>query len=324
MDIKEIQIYLEKDWDGYRNTLVSILFNENNYIQKINGYIFDNSGKQLRPLLALLAARALSDGSVLPKESYYSAAVAEIIHTSSLLHDDVADNGDIRRGAPTVKAFFSPAASVLSGDYWLSKGLESLIINCPTEILHSFTDAMRHLSEGELIQMELSDTLRISKEDYFTVIFNKTSSLFIAALKSGAISVKGKPEYVSALAEYGKYLGHAFQIRDDIFDYSPCYETGKTTGADISERKITLPMICAMEAAEHNEREKMLRLIDGQPQNIVELATDFVCRYNGLQSAQTELEFQSRKALEALASLPESKEKDYLSGIASYVGIRKS
>ena len=213
----------------------------------------------MRPVLCLLAAEACGKTSAM---TYECAAVCEIIHTATLLHDDVADNGNIRRGHPTIKAAFSPAASVLTGDYWLSRGMYVLLNKCNREILEHFTQALHDLSIGEIIQMEKAEALDTTKEDYYNIIACKTASLFVAAVKSGAISANAPQEYIDAISEYAYHLGLAFQMRDDIFDYSPKMDTGKLPGADIKERKITLPLLCAM-AAEPQEEGRIRDLIKG-------------------------------------------------------------
>lgn len=331
MDIKEVKIELGKDWSGYQDVLVSALNNKNAFVSKINKYLIDNAGKQLRPVLSLLAARACGQANEL---NYYCAAVAEMIHTATLLHDDVADNGDLRRGVPTVKAVFGQAASVLAGDYWLAKALD-LLTACNPQILGCYTTAVQELAEGELIQMEKSELLDTTEDDYYTIIAKKTASLFIAATKSAVLAVEAPENYIKAIVDYSYELGVAFQIRDDIFDYTPSMDTGKAGGADIKERKITLPLLCAMKNSTQKEADgirKMIAQIENtftkgnettdSEQQIIEQVNDFVQKYNGIVSAQKMLEQHSRRAVEALSVLPNTKEKSRLVELAEFVGTR--
>ncbi len=331
MDIKEIQKELGRDWSGYQAALVSALSNKNVYVSKINNYLIENAGKQLRPVLSLLAARACGN---LCSTNYSCAAVAEMIHTATLLHDDVADNGDVRRGVPTVKAVFGQASSVLAGDYWLARALH-ILTECGTDILACYTTAVQELAEGELIQMEKAESLDTTEDDYYTIIAKKTASLFIAATKSAALSVGAENAYVEAITKYSYELGVAFQIRDDIFDYTPSLNTGKVAGADIKERKITLPLLCAMknsrpdEAAAIRERIGIIdsnishnNSISDSEMAVIEEVNAFVQKYNGIGYAQAALEEHSRKAVEALSILPNSKEKERLVQLAEYVGSR--
>ena len=333
MRLDAVKLELGKDWEGYGQAIRDALYNNNNLLTKINEYIIDTAGKQLRPVLCLLSAQA--SGTV-SQMTYECAAVCEIIHTATLLHDDVADNSDIRRGVPTVKAAFSPAASVLTGDYWLAKGLYLLIEKCNTGILELFTKALHDLSVGEIIQMEKAEDLDTILEDYYRIIECKTASLFVAAVKSGAISAGAGKKDVDALAEYAYHLGVAFQMRDDIFDYSPKIDTGKLAGADIKERKITLPLLCAFSNAPQDEKE-MRKLINGientvtkggeitaADKEIINRISGFVNSNNGIASAQQILEQHIANAVAAISALPESKAKERLVQLAEYVGSRNN
>ncbi len=333
MRLDAVKLELGKDWSGYGEAIRKALHHDNRLLSKINGYIIDTAGKQLRPVLCLLSAQAAGTVSQM---TYECAAVCEIIHTATLLHDDVADNGDIRRGVPTVKAAFSPAASVLTGDYWLAKGLYLLIEKCNTGILELFTKALHDLSVGEIIQMEKAEELDTTKEDYYRIIECKTASLFEAAVKSGAISAGADKEKVDALAEYAYHLGVAFQMRDDIFDYSPKMDTGKLAGADLKERKITLPLLCAFEAASEQEKE-IRNLIDGignsiangeeiteEEKGIICKVSEFVYSNKGVESAQNILEQHIAEAVKSISALPESTAKERLIQLAEYVGTRNN
>ena len=167
MKLDTVKLELGEHWNSYVQALKDALAHNNKLLTKLNGYIIDTAGKQMRPMLCLLSAQACGKVSQM---SYECAAVCEIIHTATLLHDDVADNGDLRRGVPTVKAVFSPAASVLTGDYWLAKGMNVLIDKCNLEILGHFTQALHDLSVGEIIQMEKAEELDTTKEDYYYTI----------------------------------------------------------------------------------------------------------------------------------------------------------
>lgn len=322
---------LGEHWSGYNKAIRAALANENKLLTKLNEYIVDTAGKQLRPVLCLLSAQACGKVSQM---SYECAAVCEIIHTATLLHDDVADNADLRRGLPTVKAAFSPAASVLTGDYWLAQGMYLLINKCNTEILGYFTKAIHDLSVGEIIQMEKAEELDTTKEDYYKIIECKTASLFIASVKSGAISANAPQEYIDAVSNYAFNLGLAFQMRDDIFDYSPKMETGKLAGADIKERKITLPLLCAMEASPE-EGEQIRQLINrientltkGEEitesyTEIIGKVTSFINRNDGIAKAQEILEHHITIAIDSISKLPLSTAKDRLIQLAEYVGKR--
>ena len=319
MNIEEIKAGLGSDWSGYRNIMVSTLFNNDPLITAVNDYLADTGGKQLRPMLALLAGGACRGRN---RMVLVCAAVAEIIHTATLLHDDVTDNGDLRRGKPTVKALFSPAISVLSGDYWLARALYLLCNECTPQILECFTKAVEELAEGEMIQMTLAQNLGMTEEIYYEIISKKTSSLFIAATRGAAIAAGGSSEEVETMTRYSLHLGQAFQIRDDIFDYSPSLNTGKSCGADIKERKITAPLIYALRKAPKGEAKALMEKIKEQSGDVAEAALGFVMRYDGVALAQAELVKRAEMAKEALKPLAESVEKRNLTEIADYLSLR--
>ncbi|MEG1484221.1 MAG: polyprenyl synthetase family protein [Bacteroidales bacterium] len=333
MDIKEIKKELGEHWSGYQKTLTEALSNDNALLTQINTYLITNAGKQLRPILSLLTALACGK---INKTNYYCAAVSEMIHTATLLHDDVADNGDMRRGVPTVKAVFNQAASVLTGDYWLARALSILTDKCEKEVLTCFAKALQELSEGEIIQMEKAESLSTTEQDYYNIITRKTASLFMATVKSAALCVSAPKDYVNAVTKYAYHLGLAFQIRDDIFDYSPSMNTGKMAGLDLKERKITLPLLGAMLKCP-NKSQFIIELISKIPnspikggeiceneKSIINEVNEFVYAHEGLKYAQTSLEEQIQNAVLALSILPDTPAKQRLIQLAQYLGTRNS
>lgn len=322
MEITDIKASVAPDLEVVNNLIKSTLKSDVYLLNDINNYLFDTKGKQLRPLLSLLAAKAYGTPT---QKTYGCAAVAEMIHTATLLHDDVADNAPQRRGVETVQSKFSPAFSVLTGDYWLAKALSLLVTQQDTHLLGFFTRAVENLSEGELFQMQKADSLDTTEADYITIVSNKTSSLFIASIAGAAYSAGAPEDVVEAMEQYALHLGIAFQIRDDIFDYMPELDTGKRSGTDIKEKKITLPLIHALEVAPEHDSKKILWQIKSSPQGsepLVEEVFAFVQEYQGINRAQQSLERHSSKAIEALCILKESPFKDELERIARYVGER--
>ena len=323
-DIKKI---VSTEWTGFESVLNAALESRSSLLNKINGYLLDNSGKMLRPLLALVTAKACS-GSVNQK-AVACAAVSELIHTATLLHDDVVDDSDYRRGQLTVKKLFTPGTSLLLGDYWLTKAIHVLIsYGCPYEVLGSYSKAIEELAEGEIIQMELADSLKTTEKDYIEVIRRKTASLFIASVKSPAIVSGASDEVVSAMEQYAYWLGCSFQIRDDILDYRPTSETGKDSDCDIRERKITMPLLCAMRNAP--EEEDRIRGLMGkitcdtaksaEDAAIAAEVRNFVMSHGGLDSARGVLREYATKARDYLKVLEPSGSRDGLMAIAAYVG----
>lgn len=323
-DIKKI---VSVEWTGFESVLKASLESRSSLLNKINGYLLDNSGKMLRPLLALVTAKACS-GSVNPK-AVACAAVSELIHTATLLHDDVVDDSDYRRGKLTVRKIMSPGASLLLGDYWLTKAIHVLIsYGCPYEVLGTYSKAIEELAEGEIIQMELADSLKTTEEDYLEVIRRKTASLFIASVKCPAVVSGASEEVISAMEQYAYWLGCSFQIRDDILDYRPTSETGKDSDCDIRERKITMPLLCAMRNAPEEEERIRRRMRDitcdpakaGEDAEVAAEIRNFVLSHGGLDSARGVLKDYVGRAQQYLNVLAPSAGRDGLMSIAAYVG----
>ncbi len=322
MEIKGINSNIDKEWQNFQEIMKDNLDSSSSLLNTINSYLLDNKGKQIRPLLSILSAKACGKSNDL---SVTCAVVAEMIHTATLLHDDVADNASYRRGAPTVQTTFSPAASILTGDYWLAKALSLLVKKPNPNILGFFTKTVEDLSEGELIQMQKAESLDTTEEDYYNIIYRKTASLFVAAIKSAVYSVGSSEDVLFSMERYAYHLGIAFQIRDDIFDYMPQLNTGKPAGGDIKEKKITLPLICALNCATSEERESLISMMreTTDEERLVDEASNLIDKYYGIELAQAALSGHCKSAEDSLSILNESLYKSDLIKLARYVGERE-
>ncbi len=319
MTLDEIKDFLGQDWKDTDALIRSSLESDISLLNATNKAILDHSGKQLRPIVSLLVARACGGGRVNADSVRYAAA-AELLHNATLLHDDVADSSCERRGAPTVMAILGGPASVLLGDFWLVKALENILAssaNC-NEVIRIFAGTLSSLAEGEMLQLQKASSGDTVEEDYYRIIYSKTASLFEAAFVSAAISVNAPADWIEAVRDYAVSLGIAFQIKDDIFDYSDGKKIGKPVGIDLEEQKITLPLLGALAAASP-ERAKQIRgmVLDilEHPEYKEEIV-GFVKEGKGIEYAVSRLEDYVSKAVDALAVLPDSKEKDYLVKIA--------
>lgn len=325
-NISEIKKHLAEHWSAFESLLSSTLDSQSDMLNRINRYLFDTSGKQIRPLLAFVSAMAGS--GVINEQTVACATASELIHTASLLHDDVVDNSEQRRGNKTVSKLFSPGASILIGDFWLTRALALLLEKqCPNEVLRCYAGTLEELAEGEMMQMDFADSLTTAEKDYLNIIRRKTGSLFVASVRCAAIVSGATSEIVNALTEYAHLVGISFQIRDDIIDYYPSSETGKDSGCDIEERKITMPLLCAMESdpsqAEfiRSQMGKIVPLAQSQEQQaqnkiLIEQIKEFVYKNNGLESAKVRLGEILSQAKESLGSLGDSYYKDALLKIA--------
>ncbi len=325
MTLEEVRIFLGQDWKDTDALIRSSLESDISLLNATNKAILDHSGKQLRPIVSLLVARACGGGRVNADSVRYAAA-AELLHNATLLHDDVADSSCERRGAPTVMAILGGPASVLLGDFWLVKALENILAssaNC-NEVIRIFAGTLSSLAEGEMLQLQKASSGDTVEEDYYRIIYSKTASLFEAAFVSAAISVNAPADWIEAVRDYAVSLGIAFQIKDDIFDYSDGKKIGKPVGIDLEEQKITLPLLGAL-AAVSPERAKQIRgmVLDilEHPEYKEEIV-GFVKEGKGIEYAVSRLEDYVSKAVDALAVLPDSKEKDYLVKIAGFTAYR--
>lgn len=331
MRLEAVKEYLGSDWEDTLSFIKRKVSSEISLLGEINSAILDSSGKQLRPVLSLLCARlalAAQGGSgPLPQDSFCYAAAAEILHNATLLHDDVADNSDLRRGKPTVNALWGASASVLVGDYWLSKAVDCVLDadSYSKEVIQVFSNTMRFLSEGEMLQMQKAADGNTSEADYMRIIYCKTASLFETTARSAVIGVGGSRELQESFALFAQKLGLAFQIRDDIFDYSLEANVGKPVGADILEKKITLPLLEAFAAVSPKEEKnirEMVSHIEKKPENR-DLIVTFVHEHKGQERAQLKLEKIVQSALKELETLPRTQDRKYLEELAEFVGSRR-
>ena len=327
MDFSSIKDFLKEDLDKVNKLMVTSLSTDIELLDKTNRAILSHNGKQVRPVLTLLVARACSGGFTTDDTIKYAAAV-ELLHNATLLHDDVADDSPVRRGAPTVMSILGGRASVLLGDYWLVKGMENILAsrNSSDKVIRIFASTLTDLAEGELLQLQKAETGDTLEKDYYRIIYDKTASLFVASAASGAISVSATEEKMSAARTYAKCLGVAFQIRDDIFDYEENAEIGKPVGLDLKEKKITLPLLGALvKAGEERGREIRRKLcrIDDHPEYGGEII-EFVKSEGGIEYARKRLYEYVDNARIALRPFGNLQEVEMLCEIAEFTADRKS
>lgn len=320
MRLEDIKAMLESDYLRYKQTLFVAVESNTEYLNKINEFILQKRGKELRPYLSLIAARICAEPTQL---SYEVAAAAQLIHTATLMHDDVVDNAETRHGVPTVGAKFESGTAVLMGDFWLARALTLLNKHFNKDILGLFSLAVAKMSEGEIFQMQKTEEVDTTEADYYKIIEYKTSVLFMACMKSAAISVDAKQTQTEAINNYALHLGNAFQIKDDILDYTPSAHTGKPSGLDIIEKKLTLPLLCAFKNNPSKERQIRKLIKSGDAEKISSEVMEFVDSNGGLSSAQLQLKEEVDLAKSSLTVFSPSKEKDALIFLADYVGSRE-
>jgi octaprenyl-diphosphate synthase len=283
----------------------------------IINYIFRRKGKQMRPLLVFLSAKLNGE---IGEPTYVAATLIELLHTASLVHDDVVDDASERRGALSINALWNSKIAVLVGDYMLSKGLLISIEKSRTDMLEIVSEAVKSMTEGELLQLQKSRKLNIREDDYFRIISSKTAALIAACTACGARSVTNNPDTIQLMKELGESIGIAFQIRDDILDYEGNGLTGKISGNDIKEKKITLPLIHSLEKASLPRKRHILHIIGNNNKSKSDVAEviSFVSENGGMEYAAVRMNQYRDKALAILDTYPESDVKNSLREFVYY------
>lgn len=326
MDIISVKEYLGESWKAVSERIARSLDSDISLLNSTNSSILSHSGKQLRPMLALLFARACNGGTVTESTIRYAAA-AELLHNATLLHDDVADDSDQRRGVPTIRSLMGPSVSVLIGDFWLVKAMELILGEgeSDTRVIKIFSKTLSDLAEGEMLQLQKAQKGDTDENAYLRIIYSKTASLFEAACLSAAVSVSAPSAYETASRAYAVALGNAFQIKDDILDYDGTESVGKPLGVDVLEQKITMPLLGAMKNAGLAEEERIRRLVGevlSHPEYRDEIVA-FVKDNGGLEYAQAVLDEYVEQAVRSLEILPDSYEKTCLVQLAYYTAKRR-
>jgi len=292
-------------------------------LDKISHYIIKRKGKQMRPMFVFLTAKICGQVN---DSTYTAASLIELLHTATLVHDDVVDDANLRRGFFSINALWKNKIAVLVGDFLLSRGLLMSIDAGEFELLKIVSNAVREMSEGELMQMEKARKLNITEDIYFDIIRQKTASLIAACCQSGAHSVNADPDAVERMRLFGEKVGIAFQIKDDLFDYnSGGSEIGKPTGIDIKEKKMTLPLIYALSNASSADRRWIIRTVkrDNTDKEKVQRVIDFVYESGGIAYAQKIMLQYRTEALEILYSFEQGEARTALEGLVNYTIERK-
>ncbi len=292
-------------------------------LNRITYYIVNRKGKQMRPMFVFLTAKMISGGSV-EERTYRGACVIELIHTATLVHDDVVDDSNRRRGFFSINALWKNKIAVLVGDYLLSKGLLLSIDYGDFDLLRIISVAVREMSEGELLQIEKARRLDITEDIYYEIIRQKTATLIAACCALGARSVSEDEAQVETMRKFGELIGMAFQIKDDLFDYTD-EAIGKPTGIDIKEQKMTLPLIYALNNCSDKEKSWCINSIKNhnKDKKRVKEVIQFVKDKNGLTYAEQKMEQFQQEALALIQNFPNSTYKDSLTLMVNYVIERK-
>ena len=317
--VEQIKLPIHQEMEFFETKFKASMISNVSLLNRITHYIVRRKGKQMRPMFVFLVAKMVSNGQF-KERTYRGASVIELIHTATLVHDDVVDDSNRRRGFFSLNALWKNKIAVLVGDYLLSKGLLLSIDNDDFDILKLISIAVREMSEGELLQIEKARHLDITEDVYFQIIRKKTATLIAACTAIGATSVDADKTEVEKMRKFGELIGIAFQIKDDLFDYSDA-KIGKPTGIDIKEQKMTLPLIYTLNNCSKKERSWLINSVKKHNKDKVrvKMVIEFVKEHGGIEYTYKKMTEYQKAALSILEPYPESPYKESLQTMVNYV-----
>lgn len=312
---------LESELKAFENYFSASLKSANPLLNRVLRFIIKRKGKQMRPMFVLLSARICGP---IDEQAYHAASLIELLHTATLVHDDVVDHSMQRRNFFSINALWKNKIAVLVGDYLLAKGLLLAVEKETFELLRITSHAVREMSEGELLQIEKARRLDITEEVYFDIIRAKTASLLAAACSAGAFAASNNMEDRLRFHQFGEKVGIAFQIKDDLFDYGQ-EDIGKPTGNDIREKKMTLPLIYALQHMDKSSRRRVIYTVknNNNDRRKVQEVIDLVHASGGIEYARRMMEQYQKEALEILHHYPESPDRAAMEELVNYVIARR-
>ncbi len=321
LQLKDIQAPIASEMQEFEKKFRSFMKSNVLLLDQIMGYIVKRKGKQMRPMFVFLTAGV--NGGI-KEETFRGAALIELLHTATLVHDDVVDDADYRRGFFSINALWKNKIAVLVGDYLLSRGLLLSVDNGDFDLLKIVSNAVREMSEGELLQMAKARNLDITEEVYYQIIKQKTASLIASCCAVGAATAGQDKETIEKMRSFGEKIGMAFQIKDDLFDYGTS-EIGKPLGIDIKEKKMTLPLIYALQKASWLDKKRIIYIVknQGNKRNKVDEVISFVKNSGGLEYATEKMNAYHQEALAILADFPDSVYKQALTDLVEFTISRK-
>ncbi len=316
-----IQAVIQEDLKEFQRSFRSTARGQSGLLNIILRYVLRQKGKRIRPTLVLLSAKVCGGVS---EATYRAATLVELLHTATLVHDDVVDEAETRRGTFSVNALWGNKAAVLIGDYFLSRGLQLALEHDDLAMLHILSGTVQRMAEGELLQVKKARMLDLDESTYFKIISDKTASLISACTMCGAVSVSGDEHNISRMQTVGEQLGLAFQIRDDLFDYGSD-SVGKPVGLDLQKKLVTLPLIRALSQCASAERRQIIRILrrGGKRANDRQAVLAFAEKYGGLDYARSRMAECARTAQSILSTFPESPARTAMFSLAEYIITRK-
>ena len=320
-DLKQI---IKSDLKKFDDYFASLMRTDRGLLNLVLKYVLKTKGKQLRPILVFYSSKLCGE---INQRSHIAAALIELLHTATLVHDDVVDNSQMRRGFFSIKALWQSKIAVLIGDYLLAKGLLISVDNNAYDLLKVVSNAVKEMAEGEILQLEKARNLDISEDLYFEIIRKKTAALISAATTTGTLAVTDDEKKISLMRDLGIYLGIAFQIKDDLFDYEANTNIiGKPIGNDIQEKKATLPLIYALNKAPKKQAKQILRLLgkNQKSKKEVQQVIDFAKEFGGVDYAKKTMNYYKQQALDILTNnFPDTEIKTNFVDLINFIVERK-
>ncbi len=316
--LEQIKLPIKKEMDLFEEKFSNSMISNVPLLNRITHYVVKRKGKQMRPMFVFLTAKMMSDNAIINEKVYRAASIIELIHTATLIHDDVVDSSDKRRGFFSLNALWKNKIAVLVGDFLLSKGMLLCIDNDDFDLLKIISKSVKDMSQGELLQIEKARRLDIDEKTYFNIITKKTASLIASCCALGASASNSSKIQINKFYELGEKIGIAFQLKDDLFDYGN-RKIGKPTGIDIKEKKLTLPLIYALNNSSKSKKKWLINSVKNSNDNVIKDIISYVTEIGGIDYTQKKINEYYDSAIEDLKYFEDNEFKESLKKLIKYV-----
>ena len=320
--LEKIKLPIKQEMDLFEEKFSNSMISDVPLLNRITHYVVKRKGKQMRPMFVFLTAKMMSGNGTINEKVYRAASIIELIHTATLIHDDVVDSSDKRRGFFSLNALWKNKIAVLVGDFLLSKGMLLCIDNDDFDLLKIISKSVKDMSQGELLQIEKARRLDIDEKTYFNIITKKTASLIASCCALGASASNSSKVQINKFYELGEKIGIAFQLKDDLFDYGNT-KIGKPTGIDIKEKKLTLPLIYALNNSSESKKKWLINSVKNSNDNVIKDIINYVTEIGGIDYTQKKIKEYYNSAIEDLKYFDDNEFKESLKKLIKYVIERK-
>ena len=316
--LEQIKLPIKKEMDLFEEKFSNSMISDVPLLNRITHYVVKRKGKQMRPMFVFLTAKMMSDSTLINEKVYRAASIIELIHTATLIHDDVVDSSDKRRGFFSLNALWKNKIAVLVGDFLLSKGMLLCIDNDDFDLLKIISKSVKDMSQGELLQIEKARRLDIDEKTYFKIITKKTASLIASCCALGASASNSSKSQINKFYELGEKIGIAFQLKDDLFDYGN-RKIGKPTGIDIKEKKLTLPLIYALNNSSESKKKWLINSVKNSNDYVIKDIISYVTEMGGIDYTQKKINEYYNSAVDDLKYFEDNEFKESLKKLIKYV-----